>query len=495
MTTISQLACQPRYATPRTDRPTLGPAVGRVAGLLGKPLMAWQQYVADVVGEVVPETGRPAYREWGLTVPRQSGKTTLILAKSTHRGIATDFFGPRQRIVYTAQTRNDARRKWEEDFVEDLLAAKAFRGKFTVRKSNGSEHVRFANGSRFGIDAVTEKSGHGGTIDEAFIDEAFSRIDNRSEQAFKPAMITRILAQFGIVSTAGWLGESPYLWDKVETGRELAESGCTERVAYFEWSAPEDADPADREVWRRCMPALECNGGIISEDAIAADYLTMGRNEFRRAYLNHWVAKDAPPDPVIDGGLWDSLTDADFGRLAPVAFGVTVAPDRSYTTIAVAGRRRDGRVQIEVMAEHAGVDWAINWLAERVGRWDPLGVVLDGTAKGLITPLADEDIEAEPTTSTERAQATVDLYDAVTHDRLRHVGDPLLALEVAAALKRPLGTQWVWEGAPIGRLQAVTLAHHGLLTHSQPVAPATPQCVESGSAVERATADLAHLGF
>jgi hypothetical protein len=276
----------------------------------------------------------------------------------------------------------------------------------------------------------------------------------------------------------------------------LAESGCTERVAYFEWSAPQDADPADRRVWRMCMPALECNGGIISEDAIAADYLTMGINEFRRAYLNHWVAKDAPPDPVISGAQWDGLTDPDFGRLSPVAFGVTVAPDRSYSTVAVAGWRLDGLAQIEIMAEQAGVDWAAEWVADRVDRWNPLAVVLDGTAKGLALPLAKQRIETEHTTSTDRAQATVDFYDAVTHGRLRHTGDPLLALEVAGAGKRSLGERWLWEGSPVGRLQAATLAHHGLLTHSKPPTPATPlRASQDTTAAIGETADLASLGF
>lgn len=465
--------------------------MGQAARLLGKPLMPWQQYVADVVMEVDPRTGLLAYREWGLTVPRQSGKTTLILAKSVHRGVATDFFGPRQRIVYTAQTRNDARRKWEEDFVEDLLAARAFRGKFSVRKSNGSEHVRFSNGSRFGIDATTEKSGHGTTLDEAFVDEAFSRVDNRQEQAFKPAMVTRLLAQFGIVSTVGWIGESPYLWDKVETGRRLAEAGKTSHVAYFEWSAPDDADPHDRTVWRGCMPAL---GHTISEDAIAADLLTMGVNEFRRAYLNHWVAKDAPPEAVIPSRVWSPLADPDAGRLSPLGFGVTVTPDRSRTLIGVAGRRRDGRAQVEVVTQGPGVDWAPGWLIDRVARWDPCAVVLDGTALALVAPLAAAGIEATTTTLPDRAQASVDLYDAVGGDRLRHTGDQVLAAAVEGAQKRLVSNRWVWEGENVGPLQAVTLALHGLLAYGDPKSPpAGPE--QAGEVTGSETSDLALAGF
>jgi hypothetical protein len=445
--------------------------------------------------EIDPATGLLVYREWGLTVPRQSGKTTLVLAKSIQRAMATKHFGPRQRITYTAQTRKDARLKWEEDFVEDLEASRNLRGKFRVIRSNGREHVKFENGSRFGIDATTEKSGHGPTLDEGFIDEAFAQVDNRSEQAFKPAMVTREQPQFGVISTAGWLGESPYLWDKVEAGRVFAKSGRTDSVAYFEWSAPLDCDPADRRVWRACMPGLKCNGGLISEEAIEADLLTMGLNEWRRAYLNHWVIKDAPNDPIIPVELWSSLSDPRPGRLAPVAFGIAVIPDRSRTFIGVAGQRADGRAQVEAIVEGPGVDWAVDWVVERVARWDPCAVVLDGTALGLVKPLAEALIEATPTTTTERAQATVDLYDAATHDRLRHPGDAALATSVEVALKRPLSERWLWDGPGVGPIQSVTLAHWGLLMHTPKPPPADPQRAGDDLTPVATTADLTAVGF
>ena len=71
----------PRFGTPRNlERETLGPQVGEVARRLGKSLMPWQQYAADIALEVDPVTGDLWYEEVVITVPRQSGKTTLILA-------------------------------------------------------------------------------------------------------------------------------------------------------------------------------------------------------------------------------------------------------------------------------------------------------------------------------------------------------------------------------------------------------------------------------
>ena len=268
--------------------------------------MPWQRHVADVVMEIDPDTGRLVYQEMGLTVPRQSGKSTWVEAKATHRCSATKFFGPRQQVVYTAQTRSKAREKWEEEFVPDLEAARDFKSRISVHKGNGNEHVRFANRSRWGLESSTEKSGHGTVLDEAYIDEAFAHRDFRLEQAFGPAMITRMNKLLAWISTAGWIDGSEYLRDKVDFGRLVALEGRQRGVAYFEWSAPEDADAGDPAVWWACMPAL---GWTITEDAIRAEYekaRDSGKlNEFRRAYLNQWVPRDVEADwEVVSRDAW-----------------------------------------------------------------------------------------------------------------------------------------------------------------------------------------------
>lgn len=482
------LPCPPRWGTPRDpSRPTLGPAMGAVARLLGKPLLPWAQYVADVSLEIDPTTGLLWYREVNVLTPRQSTKSTLLLVKNVHRATATDQFGPRQRLVYTAQTRNDAREKWEDDFVATLQASSAFKNRIRVSYANGRERILFSNGSTLGIDATTETSGHGSTLDGTDIDEGFSRVDNRTEQAARPAMITRPQPQLWVASTGGWLGGSPYLWDKVETGREIVRLNEPSRRCYFEWGAPDDADADDREAWKACMPGLLCNGGIISLEAIENEYAEAVRqgklNEFRRAYLNQWVDQFAADESPINEQRWAALTDPYASRLEPVAFGVHVTPDRSATMIGVAGRRADGLIQVELAVQQAGTDWALPWLIERASRWLPCAITLDGTALALEATLADAKVTAYPTNSTDRAQATVDFYDAVCPSpesgekaTVRHLGDPVLTTAVKAARKRVINQRWVWEGDnAIGPLVAVTLAHHGLLAHERPAPrPATP---------------------
>lgn len=437
--------------------------MAQVAQQLGLQLMPWQQFVADVALEIDPDTGRLAYREVILTVPRQSGKTTLILALGTHRALA---FGDRQVIAYGAQTRNDARKKWEDDYV-DALEASPLHKLFKVRKTNGNEAILFRNRSRWGITANTEKSGHGSTLDLGFLDEAFSQVDARLEQAFKPAMITRPQPQFWVVSTAG-TDKSFYLQAKRDRGRRLAESGQTKGVAYFEWSAPDDADPGDRDTWRSCMPALVCNGGIITEDAIAADYATMDLFEFQRAYLNQWPDRNAT-DPVIPHVIWQAIVD-EFQPLAtrPV-FAVDAPPERESASIAVAGRRADNMGQVEVVDARPGTGWVMPRIVELHERHQPVWMLDPASAAGAWLPaMQARGIEPVLVNARELGQACGAFYEDVIENRaLRHLDQPVLNAALNGAKKRKLGDAWAWDrrnsDIDISPLVAVTLAWRGVM--------------------------------
>jgi phage terminase large subunit-like protein len=443
--------------------------------------MPWQQYVADVALEIDPATGRLAYTELGLTVPRQSGKSTFIEAKATHRCSATGFFGPRQRVVYTAQTRAKAREKWEEDFLGDLKTSRALKGRIRPHLGNGNEHIRFANGSKFGLEAGTEKAGHGGTLDECYIDEAFAQPDWRLEQAFGPAMITRRNKLLAWISTAGWLGGSFYLADKVELGRIAVAEGRQRGLAYFEWSADPDDDPADPAGWQRCMPAL---GHTITEDDIRAEYLKArdaGKlNEFDRAYRNLWVPKLSAGTTVIDPRDWRSAADPDSQMAGQVAIGFNVGPDLSCASVAVAGRRADGLGHGELVEHRQGTGWLVGRLMELAERWGPCAVVLNPATlaasvekelleRGLSTNPGPGERRLHVVGGREYAQACVALVKDVIDGRFRHLGQSPLDDAVRDATRRRLADSWAFDakepGADISPLVAVALARHGFMTH------------------------------
>ncbi|SET43161.1 terminase large subunit domain-containing protein [Nonomuraea wenchangensis] len=424
--------------------------------------MPWQQYVVDVALEYDPNTGLLFYEEVVLTVPRQSGKTTLLLSAMVQRAIG---FGEKQRIIYTAQNRISARKKWEDEHVETLRKSKEFKKLFSVRKQLGQEAIRWNNGSTHGIESNTEKAGHGETLDMGVIDEAFAQEDDRLEQAFKPAMSTRPLAQLWVLSTAG-NAKSTYLRSKVDAGRAHVREGLDCGVCYFEWSAPPEADPGDPATWWACMPAL---GHTISEKKIAGFYKSMKLPEFRRAFLNQWP--DDSPDEwlVIPKPSWDNLFDEDSDARDLLVFSADVTPDRSMGSIVLAGKRSDGLIHVELTDNKRGTGWMLGRLIELNDRWKPACVAIDerGNAAFLIPGLIAAGVNVVKPYAREIASASAYVYDAVTDMKtIRHLDQPELNSALAGAVKRELSGGWSWArlspSVDISPLVAMTNAVWGL---------------------------------
>jgi hypothetical protein len=458
----SRCVCSPQYATPRNPRRrTLGPAVARVAKALGTPLMPWQRLVADVALEIDPRTGRLAYREVVVTTPRRQGKTRLELGVLVHR--AREW--PGSRMLYAAQDRIHARAKWEDDHVAALQRS-PFAAEFKVRYQRGDEAIRWHNGSWHGITAPGEKAGHSDVLDVAVVDEAWA-LEAGLEQGLSPTMITRPQPQLWVVSTAGTL-RSAYLRGKVERGRAQAAAGRGS-VAYFEWAAPEGADPADPATWRAAMPAL---GRTIRLDAVRAEFDRLELADFCRAYLNWWPGA-IPSDWLVIGEVqWRALADPRSEAIDPVAFAADVTPERSHAAIAVAGQRVDALGHAEVVDHRPGIGWVVPRLLELYSRWQPCAVVIDptGPAGSLLAPLEAAGVEVVKPTAREAAHAAGAMFDAVTEGTMRYRPHPALDAAVAGARQRPLGDGWAWArrglGVDICPLVAVTLARWGHATRA-----------------------------
>jgi hypothetical protein len=425
--------------------------------MMGTPLMPWQRQVVDVALEV-DESGELVYREVVLTVPRQSGKSTLLVAMMLWRCVA---WGNRQRVAYTAQTGSDARKKVIDDFAPMLMDSPLAAMVQKVYRLNGDPSINFVNGSRIQALPTTITAGHGMTLTGGgFIDEAFADVDDRREQALLPAMATCPDAQLWVVSTAG-TDESAYLNRKVLTGRECAVKGSG-RIAYFEWSAPDGCDADDPAVWAECMPAL---GHTISTAAVEHARATMPDGEFRRAYLNIWTRND---ERVIPGSLWDRVQSdaAPDGRLV---FAVDVTLDRSMASIVAA----DETGCVEVVDNRAGVDWLPDRIAELTERhrapialdaYGPAGVLADVLEERKITPIRY--------TTRDACFAANLFYDEIVNGTARVRPHDALTLAVAAAEKKPLGSSWLWARmnprADLSPLHAATIAYHAARHRNTP---------------------------
>lgn len=435
----------PAVATPRRpDRRTLGGAVARIADALGQPLMPWQQYAADVAGELLDD-GTPAHRLVVLTVPRQSGKTTLLRAVAVTRSLLYRD----HRAWYTAQTRAAARDRWA-DAVLLLDRCRPLRGQTRVRHAQGSESVTFpAVGSTWRVFAPQPDALHGEALDLVTIDEAWSFDDRRGAellQAAIPAGSTRPHFQLWLVSTAGD-ADSTWLKGFVDRGRDGDPSVC-----YLEWSA----EAPDLDAVIAAHPAV---GHTITADAVAAAAAALPPGEFERAYGNRWTLS---AERVFPPSVWQSAqTDARPAPGARVAVAVDVAPDRSTASVCVAWMH-EGRATVALAAHGAGVAWIQETAGDLADRWQCPVVYDEGAPAAAVVDRWPPAIRRRGLSFRQAAIAAQQIYDGITAGEVRIVTDPALDAAAAGAATRTAGDAWLWgrrtASADVTPLVAATFA-------------------------------------
>jgi hypothetical protein len=420
-----------------------------VAKTLGQPLMPWQQQIAEIATEYDPKIGVPYYREVVVTVPRQSGKTTLVLAWELHRAL---WWKTSQKIAYTAQTGWDARRKLIDDQAPLLMASPLKAAVEKVIRGAGNEAIIFKNGSRVDVLASTESAGHGRSIDLAVLDEAFSDTDDRREQALLPAMATRSDAQLFVVSTMG-TEASTYLNRKIETGRAAIGNGDDSGIAYFEWSADLDADIDDPATWWSCMPAL---GHTISEAVVRHARQTMSEGDFRRSMLNQKTISD---ERVISQLVWQQACSDEVAPRGRLQFAVDVNPERGAAAIAVADDQGCG----EIVEFRPGVGWVVDRLVELAERWGaPVAVDVYGPAGSMVDELESRRVKVIRYGTREMAHACGSFFDRLVDGKVRIRRHSALDEAAAGARRRSTGDSWLWSrkdtDTDVSPLVALTLA-------------------------------------
>jgi len=408
--------------------------------------MPWQSYVADVAGELDADTGRRWFDTVFVKVPRQQGKTNLLEAQMLAAARRPDPDGRmvRRVVVYTAQDRAHASVRIIKEFEQvKLQSCDQLRGRYTVRRSNGSEWVEFPDTwSRIAVEASNATAGHGLTVDDAVLDEAFAHRDLTLINAIQPTMITRPDPQLWIVSTPGNGDDGLML--HYEEAAAVALNDPDSRMAVFDWSATEDDDRADPDVWARVMPAL---GHTITADRVKSLLRTTPAAEFDRAYLAR--RPTAATVAAVDLAAWSECRNL-AGRLAP-AGGVTLAievdPDRTFGVIAVAFRHADDRVGV-IIDRQPGTRWlgpAVLDLVHRHGL-----TVMDVWADrrsglgGVIDELAGRGVDVHEVTAGDVASAAGTFYDTVGGLELIHDSQPELDAAVIGSRRRPLGDAWTF---------------------------------------------------
>lgn len=439
------MTAEPRFATKRDEtRETLGPQVMKVMEALGYRPMPWQRELASIAYELDSDQSL-AYSEVIAVVPRQAGKTSLALGVQVHRATAMrKRLESPQRSLYLAQKGLDARNKLVEEHLP-ILQASRFAPHFTSILRTGNEGIQWNNGSYHHVGAPTAKAGHGGTLDLVQIDEAFVHATNDIEQGVKPTMITRESSQMWIVSAAG-NEKSIYLKNKVEMGRETVRQGLQEGICYVEFSADENEDDLeDPQIWAQVHPAI---GHTIKAKDLKADFRSMPREEFNRAYLGIWSKKTKPR--VVPAEKWDECANVELVPLDPVCFALDVAFDRSSACISVAGRSNDGRIVVEVLRHEQGTGWVVEAVQFLLSKYRNSTISVDpGSSAGSLLPFFErQNINPRLLTTQDVGRSAGFFVDQVNDRKLVHRDDFALNVALGGATQRKIGDKWGWGRTP-----------------------------------------------
>ena len=255
----------------------------------------------------------------------------------------------------------------------------------------------------------------------------------------------------------------------------------SDRVAYFEWSAPGDdpdrVTPEERHDMHLIAMANPGLGIRISEEWVAHERdVELGARGFavERMGIGDWPDPDDLNKRAIPIDAWNACFNLSAVMNDPVCFALDVTPDRSSGAIAAAGLSPDGKIHIGVIEHKRGTEWILEKLEALMHLGKPIGLVIDAKSQGcsFIPDLIRSKIEPETTNSHEYAQACGIFYDSVVHKALSHHGTPELDEAVLNAMKRPLGDAWAWDkktsATDISPLVACTLALWGNQTLPEP---------------------------
>lgn len=466
-------AQRPRLETVPPFVSTSGQEAVELAAVAGLVLDPWQQYALHVgLGE--RDDGSWSAFEVAVNVPRQNGKGGIIEA----RELAGLFLLGERLILHSAhefKTSIEAFRRIEQLVMNcDDLRRRVAR----VRRTTGEEAIELLSGQRLRFLARSGGSGRGFTGNCNVLDEAMILSDD-AMGALMPTMAAVKDPQVWYLGSAGIGHPSMQLGRLRQRALEATESGKPDpSLAYLEWSidphvtecvqgCDKHDDPRAAASVARANPAL---GFRLSLEHTERERLTMGEAIFARERLGvgDYPSDQADTWSVIGEDAWRALADGDSGASDPVAFAIDMTPERSHTSICVAGLNGSA-VHVEVVENRPGMDWVVDRVRDLNERWSPRCWVVDaGGPAGSLIPDLERALEAEVVKPKVRqiAQACGSFYDAVASGDIVHLDQAPLATALAGARKRDLGEAWAWArrgvGVDISPLVGVTLARWGL---------------------------------
>ncbi|MGO1319921.1 MAG: terminase large subunit domain-containing protein [Galactobacter sp.] len=409
--------------------------VADLSATLGITLDSWQEEVLEAALGTRRD-GLWAASQVGLSAPRQNGKSQLMVA----RLIAGALFFKERKIIVSAHQQDTAREtfgKFMEIYDESPALRKRIRPNGIMSALN-REAITFTNGCKVQFKARAGAGGRGFSSDCLLLDEA-QILSPRVWASINSTMSARANPQVWMFGTPPTPDDDGEVFGNV---RAAALGGKTADLAYLEWSASPDDDPADERTRWKANPAWSTR---INHRVVQDEYATYSRDTFARERLGIWddVTKTGHP---FTNPAWDRLTGpvpTDFIR----TYGVKFTPDGSGVALAAVLNPRDGGPMFlqPIRQENlgAGTQWLVDYLVEH--HQDAAQIVVDGKSGVgyLVAALREAGIRNKrlvivPTLDQVVAGSAM-LEQRYLSGEIRHGGSQAFTEQVLGAKKRKIG--------------------------------------------------------
>lgn len=408
--------------------------------VLGWELLPWQKWLYVHALEKTPNRRGFRFQTLVVLVARQQGKTQWLKGL----GLWRLYVDGAKHVLISAQNLEFAETTLTEA-VDEVKAVPALRGELEkFSQTNGKFKMVLTGGREWRAAVSTRRGGRSLSVDLALLDELREHQSWEAWNAIVPTTTARPRSLVVAASNAG---------DATSVVLRSLRDGCVQRIVtgqtsdtrtgLFEWSVPDDVDPLDRQWWPQANPAM---GYLFDEESLAGRAEAMFDNMpgFRTEHLCQWV--DALETGIIPAEAWAATTDPDSrrGEGSPVWASVDVNFERTKGYVAVAARRDDDRIHVEVVAAERGTEWIVPWIVERKDRFAGVVVQARGApASLLIEQLRENHVEVLELGGAELTQAYGLAFDLICEHKIAHRPSPVLDAAAESAKPRIIGDSWV----------------------------------------------------
>lgn len=412
----------------------------------GVKLLPWQKAIVyrwlAVYWDEVDEQWKWSNPKAGLLVPRQNGKTEIIIAR-----IIGGMVFMKEALIYTAhsdKTVDEVKRRVQnffyqaEEEVRDLLTAEF------DKEPKSLDYIELRNKGRCVFRTRTRTGGLGTTNDTLILDEAQEETDAQQE-ALLPTISAgksqnQQILRAGTPPSGGGKGT---VFVRI---RQNVIDGKDPETCWQEWSVELLTDPSDVDAWYQTNPSLGYHLILAAVKTEAKDMAVDSFNKMRLGWIAGIESQRAIPDE------WWSALKVDKVQVpedASFVYSIKFAPDGSSVSLSIGLNMPDGKVHVELIDRRpmsSGTMWLVQFLTDHNNRWKKCSKIIIDGASGtqlLVEELVRFDRRLSKKILTpnvkEAGAAYAAFHEAVEHAKLTHYDQPALNMSIKTVKKRSIG--------------------------------------------------------